>query len=82
MFWIVEVFNDCFGSFFMDFNIILFVVVMVGVVGFIIFEVVKLILEELNFEIFLIEFLKLVFFKFFLVKLNVIILKGFFCYNF
>ena len=82
LFRIVEAFNDRSGSFLMDLNTILFAVVMVGVAGFIIFEAVKSISEEFNFEIPSIGFPKFALPKFSSAKSNVTTPKGSFRHNF
>ena len=82
LFRIIEAFNYRSDSFFMDPNTILFAVVMVGVAGFIIFEAVKSISEEFNFEIPSIGFRKLALPKFSSAKSNVTTPKGSFRHNF
>ena len=66
----------------MDLNTILFAVVIVGVAGFIIFEAVKSISKEFNFEIPSISFPKLALPKFSSTKSNVTNPKGSFRHNF
>ena len=66
----------------MGLNTILFAVVMVGVAGFIIFEAVKSISEEFNFEIPSFGFAKLAFPKFSSAKVDVSAQKGSFRHNF
>ena len=66
----------------MDLNTILFAVVMVGVAGFIIFEAVKSISEEFNFEIPSFGFPKLALPKFSSAKVYVSTPKGSFRHNF
>ena len=66
----------------MDLNTILFAVVMVSVAGFIIFEAVKSISEEFNFEIPSFGFAKLAFPKFSSAKVDVSAQKGSFRHNF
>ena len=82
LFRIVEAFNNRSGSFLMDLNTILFAVVMVGVAGFIIFEAVKSISEEFNFEIPSIGFPKLALPKFSSAKADGSTPKGSFRHNF
>ena len=82
LFRVVEVFNILSGYFLMDLNTILFAVVMVGVAGFIIFEAVKSISEEFNFEIPSIGFPKLALPKFSSAKADVSTPKGSFRHNF
>ena len=82
LFRIIEAFNNRFGNFLMDLNTFLFAVVMVGVAGFIIFEAVKSISEEFNFEIPPIGFSKLALPKFSSAKSNVTTPKGSFRHNF
>ena len=66
----------------MDLNTILFAVALVGVAGFIIFDAVKSISEEFNFEIPSIGFPKLALPKFSSAKTNVTTTKGSFRHNF
>ena len=66
----------------MGLNTILFAVVMVGVAGFIIFEAVKSISKEFNFEIPLISFPKLALPKFSSAKVEASAQKGSFRHNF
>ena len=66
----------------MDLNTILFAVVIVGVAGLIIFEAVKSISEEFNFEIPSIGFPKLALPKFSSAKADVSTQKGSFRHNF
>ena len=66
----------------MDLNTILFAVVMVGVAGFIIFEAVKSISEEFNFEIPSLGFPKLALPKSSSAKSSVTTPKGSFRHNF
>ena len=82
LFRIVEAFNISSGYFLMDLNTILFAVVMVGVASFIIFEAVKSISEEFNFEIPSIGFPKLALPKFSSAKADVSTPKGSFRHNF
>ena len=82
LFRIVEAFNIHSGNFLMDLNTILFAVVMVGVAGLIIFEAVKSISEEFNFEIPSIGFPKLALPKFSSAKPNETTPKVSFRHNF
>ena len=82
LFRIVEAFNSYSGNFLMDLNTVLFAVVMVGVSGFIIFEAVKSISEEFNFEIPSIGFPKLALPRFSSAKADVSTPKGSFRHNF
>ena len=66
----------------MGLNTILFAIVMVGVAGFIIFEAVKSISEEFNFEIPSFGFPKLALPKFSSAKVGVSAQKGSFRHNF
>ena len=66
----------------MDLNTILFAIVMVGVAGFIIFEAVKSISEEFDFEIPSIGFPKLALPKFSSAKVDVSTQQGTFRHNF
>ena len=82
LFRIVEAFNGRSSNFLMDLNTTLFAVVMVGAAGFIIFEAVKSISEEFNFEIPSIGFPKLALPKFSSAKADVSTPKGSFRHNF
>ena len=66
----------------MNLNTVLFAIVMVGVAGFIIFEAVKSISEEFNFEIPSFGFSKLALPKFSSAKVDVSAQKGSFRHNF
>ena len=66
----------------MDLNTILFAVVMVGIAGFIIFEAVKSISEEFNFEFPSIGFPKLALPKLSSAKVDASTQKGYFRHNF
>ena len=74
--------NGASYNFVMDLNTILFAVAMVGVAGLIIFEAVKSISEEFNFEIPSIGFPKFALPKFSSAKVNVSTQKGSFRHNF